>query len=260
MGIFDGKAWKGPIGPLSLRSYRGLQLGQSKPAKVAHHENTKNCSATFGKSGQFASSIKMKFSYLMKGCQHGEFYNRLNSRLALILDSTRSRKNGEYDFTKDSFELLLGFDLNSESPVTNTLRVIPKWFYENNELKITLPRFKIPEQLKFPKGVPNCQITFYTLLYNLEDATAVKTPEEHNVQLHTDDLVSEEKEFIFNVPDGTLAITGMFLEFYNFSRGFKYMFNTKAWYPASICATVLAPGDFEDVPGRKFLKMNVEIK
>jgi len=259
MARYDGKFLSGVTGPVNFRPYRGQQLVQIKAQHIKHTEATKKCSATFGKSGQFASSIRMKFSFIMHGRQDGELYNRLNSRVALILDSTRNRDNGEYDFMEDSFDLLLGLDFTVGSPIINTLRIIPKWVYLDNQLTVSLRRFKIPEQLKFPKEAGSCQITFCTLLYNLEKGTTAVFPEEHSITLNQYDEWSEVQEFSFHVPDGTLALTGIFLDFYDLSRDFKLLYNTKKWYPASICAAVMAPGEFKEDPERRFLNMNVGV-
>lgn len=257
MGVFDGKIWKGPIGPVSFRGYKNTQVGQSKPGKgkVKQAQTTKTAAGSFGKSGNLARMIQYKFSPLVRGFQDGDMYNRLNSRLAMIFDSARNREDGQFEFNEHSFEMLQGVEFNIESELIASLRVLPKWDYADNELRISLRSFKIPEQLKFPVDVSYCKITFYTLLFDLKASTTVNNPEEFSITLNKLSTTIEAHEFIFDIPDGTLVITGVFLEFYNLSRGFQTLYNNKHFYPASICASIMVPGEFMDKKNRFFEKI-----
>lgn len=257
MAVFDGKNLSGVTGPVSFREYKKLQVVQSKPGKgkVKQALTTKNSAATFAVSGNLARSVNKKFSPILNKFQDGNMYNRLNAKLAMIYDSARNRETGKLEFNQDSFEMLQGLQFNIESEAIATFRVLPKWSYADNVLKISLRSFKIPEQLKFPVDVFYCKLTFYTLLYDLANQQTVKIPEEHSITVTRIDQTVEPQEFLFDVPNGTVAITGMFLEFYNESRGFRTLFIDKHFFPASICAAVLVPGTFEDNHNRLFEKI-----
>jgi hypothetical protein len=262
MAVFDGKNLSGVTGPLSFREYKKSQVVQTNPGKgrVKQALTTKKSAATFAVSGNLARSVNKKFSPILNKFQDGAMYNRLNAKLAMIYDSARNRETGKLEFNQDSFEILQGLQFNIESEAVATFRVLPKWSYADNVLKISLRSFKVPEQLKFPVDVFYCKLTFYTLLYDLLNQQTVKVPEEHSITITKMDQTVEPQEFIFDVPNGTLAITGMFLEFYNESRGFRTLFINKHFFPASICATVLVPGTFNDSRNRLFEKMPQPLK
>jgi hypothetical protein len=252
MAKINGKKLQGVVGPVRLRFSKGKQLVESKPKHIKQTVDTKKCAATFCSSANFSRTIMDQFATLLNKFQDNNMYNRLQKVVSMVFDGARNRTDGQYQFTEDSFELLNGFNFNINSPFLETLRVIPKWCLHDKTLRIRLSALNIPAQLKFPLDAAACRITFYTLLFSVYDGLKVCVPEEKSIVIQHDQHLSYPEEFSFNVPDGCLCIVGCFLEFYRMSRDFKILLNSKDFNPSSICASVMAPGEFKVNADRLF--------
>lgn len=242
MAIVKNNHISGTIGPIVHKTWRNKQVLQSQPDKPKQTEATKQSADVFGKSSSLACLIRDN----LYGCfvfYDPEMINRFNTPVMDVMNHCFDKETKSFTFERDSFVRLNGFEFNALSLLVNSLFVHPVVNLENNKLTLHIPEIDIQTQLKFPVGATHCIIKVAFCLYGMEEGmdTAInhKTQEISKAQ----GIVSAT-EFSITVPEGTLAVIGLGLQYYSKSEGMNTLINNKTFEPAAICAALINPGTF----------------
>lgn len=249
MGKFDGKNFRGLVGPLVLRTGKnGVTILQTRAHRRKQTKGSKVTAGIFGKASTFSKAIRKDLSVLINGFYDGAMINRLVTANRQILEHCYDKDSKKYTFQEDSFSRLVGEEFNKQSPLTKSLWVVPQVNLSGNQLTLSLPELTIGEHLLFPTGSNFCQIKVVLAFFNLEHGVH---KEEVTQFLEISDAQPEvpAHNFVFEVPDGCLCVAGMRLEYYKLENNIKTVKNNKTFNPAAICAAIITPGEFVLTPG-----------
>jgi len=140
---------------------------------------------------------------------------RLNAAVAAIVRQCYHKETNSYSFNTDSFDSLVGFDLNALSPLRNSLWLSPQSTVTDGLLKVSIPKVVLKEELKFPKNAFYCIIKVSFSVFNLEGGYEYTKPSIKQVEINWAQQVMEQQEFDFQVPEGCLCIAGIVLYYYD---------------------------------------------
>jgi len=244
MGLFDGKHFTGPVGPVIFRKRKGKQVvcARPLPGTMKQTESTKKASGTFGMASSIVKHIKEANSAEIMNYHDGTLHNRLMTEINPILSQCRDLATMRYSFEVNSFSQLAGLDFNAESPLRKYLGFGPRISLEKNSLHVKFPAGQSKKKIKFIKESNSCDLTLSLLLFRLKDGKRLKEPLKQTIVVAKNDQdLLDGKEFIFVVPDGCLCLLSIFLKYYDYNQ----LLNHPMLSPAAICFAELVPGDFE---------------
>lgn len=256
MAVFKNKMWTGSVGSVRYSSYKDKQIASSLPGKgnVKQTVATKDSANTFGKAQKFYQNFNNSFKQFTHDFNDGGMYTRAISGFNKIFHTARDKKTKQFEITKKSFEMMVGFDFNINSPILDSLRVIPDCTYASNLLTVELPQIIIGRHLLFPAQIYSCKITFRMVLFQLF-AGQMSLPKEQSVVIQHNQKVLEAQRFKFEVPNGCLCMTGIYLTFFNKYNEFTLLHNNRDFNPSSICAAICSPGEYVPQKDIRWLPM-----
>lgn len=237
MAIFDGKNLRGSIGNLAFSKRGILSVVRSKPGKggVKQTEATKKSASVFGKYiSPFAKQIRMAFNPIHLGWYDGTMVSRMSSAISTIIYQHIEEGN-QFDFHKDSFKRLEGFDFNADSPLNNTLLLLPTVSYSTDKIEINLPSFNISKNIRFPKDSSFCKLQIQVTLIHFDKRSTINHPV-REFELNKFDRPFEEKSLSFDIQKADLVFVGIALIFAENKHYEERVMNGKLFHPAGIVA------------------------
>jgi len=241
MGKFDGKQIVGLVGGLIFKKGKNKKtIVQTKAAKVKQSAATKESANIFGIASAFSRNLRIDLTSITQKFYDGGMVNRLTTQNRAIFEQCYNKDTKKFDFNKDSFNRLAGFEFNLESPLIDSLWVTPQVALTGNNLTLSLPTFEVPRQLKFPDNANRCELTVFLSFYIL-DQELHTSPAYQSIEINNDQKSVAAQEFTFEVPDGCLCIAGIQLNYFWFSQNITTVINHKNLNPAGICAAIITP-------------------
>lgn len=250
MAIRKGKDVVGSFKNHVFRKWRDINVVQSAPGEggVKQTDATKKSSLVFGLASNLARNIRDMFSFFILKLYDGSNNNRMTTLLRSILEKCLDKSTNTYTFVQDSFDRLNGLELNTNSPLTESMMVIPTSSYKDGIITINFPELINNQQFIFPKETSSCTVVMGTESYRLEDSTVSRGRQTHQFEVDNQQQLIEKQSFEFKVPNGCLCIVGITLHYHKNNLYGKNLINNKTLNPAAICAAIVTPGDFEIDP------------
>lgn len=237
----------GRIGKVIIRRYRKIEVAQSAPGKnsVKQTKSTKKAATIFGQASTLGAQIYLLFNkYTILNLQDGTMRARITTVLREVLSQCFDKATETFTFSLNSFERLNGFDFNADSPLKNSLWLLPESTLSDNTITVTLPELKINEEFIFPKSTNKCIIYLSARMLNLKEGLGSELMDYQTLEVSDTQTILEKQSFSFEVPKGCLCIVSVSLRFYTFFYETS-MYNTKAFNPSAICGAFITPGIFE---------------
>lgn len=262
MAIRKGKFLIGAIDDLVFKVVKGQQRVSSKPepGTVKQTDETKKSASLFGKASKLGRLMRSgnMFSNLMYDMYDGPMVNRLTTTLRITLQQSFDKKKDVFKFKEDTFNKLVGFDFNLDSPLQETMWILPQSSLADGILTVTIPEINIAESFTFPGRSEECTIHIKVRSCNLEQALVSQLYDDRKLEINNSQSLIEKQDFNFTVPDGCLCIAAVALIFYHKVYGRLTMYNTKAFSPSGICGAFITPGDFKRDKKDKWRMANID--
>ncbi|MGY4384739.1 hypothetical protein ACVWYN_001773 [Pedobacter sp. UYP24] len=250
MAILDGKQLTGLIGNLvTKKGKNGKTILQTAPTEVKQTEASKTAASIFGNASALGLALRLKLYAINANFQDGGMVNRLTTVNRDIMQHCFNKASKTYAFDDSSFNKLKGFEFNINSLFSNFFWETPTIAQEDNILKVTIPQFNIPEQLKFPKNTNYCEISVCVCYVVLEQSLT------RHYELQTFSVTDmqqtiEAKAFSFSAPEGCLCVVAMGLGYFSKYENIQTIYNSKKFNPAAIVGQTLTPGTFIEPAAR----------
>ena len=248
MATKKGNFIVGTIAKVSFREYRGMQIMQSKPGRgrVRQTKHTKSAANIFGKASSLASDFRSSLNGIIGSDYDGLMVSRLTGMMRPIIEQCYDKPNLKFNFSRNDFQSLAGFDFNLNSPLQKNMWIMPQSSLADNVLTITIPEMKIGGDLKFPSNANLCSIVITFAIYRLEEGLKSMFPESKNILVKSDEATVARQQFEFSVPEGCLCIAGIGLSYYLQRTETAFAKNTPTFNPAAICCAYVNEGTYPE--------------
>lgn len=248
MATKKGNFIVGTISNVSFRVYRGKQILQSKPGRgnVKQTKETKSAANIFGKASSLAGNFRSSLQPTFQTNYDGLMVSRLTGMMRPIIEQCYDEPNLKFNFSRNDFQSLAGFDFNLNSPLHKNMWISPESSLANNVLTITIPEMKINGDLKFPSNANLCSIVVSFAIYRLEEGLKSLFPEVKNMLVRSDEVIVASQQFEFSVPEGCLCIAGIGLSYYLQSEKTALAKNSPTFNPAAICCVYVNEGTYPE--------------
>lgn len=246
----------GSIGEFVYRELNGKQIIQTKPAKgkVNITDTSMSAAVRMGKCSALAKYIRQSFQKVINGCYDGRMVNRLNAEISAIIG--QCTVGNDISFGRYSFCSLSGFDFNTHSPIRENTGFSPAVKQAEGILTVSLPDIVIPEQLKFPAGASNCEITMSVSMIRLKDNYIAQYPLRQSLHAERNLRVLPAHDFTFVIPSGCLYILSMSLKYSSVKNNIGTVYNTKLFNPVGILDAGQTDGVYVEGSGIAWLEMS----
>ena len=243
----EGNFLRGALGPFIFRVVRGKQLVSTRPARgtIKQTKATKTSSQTFGMASSLAAQIRKTFEINVGTNFDPTVNERLTGVIRKILGLCRDAVTKHYEFRKNSFIDLKGFDFNINSKMESQMALMPRVTVKDGQMKVVTEELAIPRQLNFPLDSFRCQLIVSMSLLRLRDGLVLGKSESQSLDVtrHTKTLAAHT--FSFNVPTGCLCIATLSLRYSIAGKsGWKAITNTE-FNPSCICGALITPGTYQ---------------
>jgi|GEM_PF-658755 len=248
MAIKKGKFIVGTISNVSFRVYRGKQILQSTPGRgnMRQTKETKSAANIFGKASSLASEFRLSLQATFGTNYDGMMVSRLTGMMRPIIEQCYDKPNLKFNFRRNDFQSLAGFDFNLNSPLQNSMWIMPESSLADNVLTITIPEMKIKRDLKFPSDTNLCSILVSFAIYRLEEGLKSKHPEVKQILVRFKEETLARQQFEFSVPEGCLCIAGIGLSYYLQGEETAFAKNSPTFNPAAICCVYVNEGTYPE--------------
>lgn len=244
MALFDGKNLKGRLGNLNFRPYDESKSSvQTNPGKgnVKQTANTKKSASLFGSLvSPFAKHIRFHFKGLVNDFDDRQMVNRMNSAISIIVNQ-HLELDGKIVFNTESFNRLKGFEFNTNSLLIDSLLLMPRITFEDDQVHITIPSFKVSKNIRFPDNTDKVSIQIQAVFFKLSRALAFRAKTQY-VDLEKTQGMTAEQTFSYDFPAGSICIFGLGLLF----SSSRTTVNDKKFNPAGIFAASFKEGIADD--------------
>lgn len=115
----------------------------------------------------------------------------------------------------------------------------PKLSLADDQLLIGIPRLAVARHLRWPKGTHFCKVCIQVVFLNPEAGKCESLMDE--TEWSRSDDVLEARELNYVLPEGTVSIASISLNFYQESAT-EYALSSKAFHPAGIIGAVHREG------------------
>lgn len=245
MARVDGKFIKGTVGKVVYKEYRGEQVIQESPkyGPGSQTEGTKKAATVFGIASKLATSFRDRMASVITDHVDGPMVNRFNSEVMAVLNQTVNKETQTFQFKPASFNRLIGFEFNMNSPVRNMFFAQPQVTVSGNNLAVDFPEIKIPSELKFPKETKLCMLHVATGLFDLTYGHVKLNPiESIEIEYPYKPVLLAPRQVNFEIEPGCLCITIISFQFFRNTFAGKLFLNTKKFNPVAILHTFIADG------------------
>ncbi|WP_207535920.1 hypothetical protein [Desertivirga arenae] len=142
MAIIDKKGFfRGPVGKLNFRYYRGKQIAQSKSENINQTVPSRESGLEFGLCSGSARVMREAFAPTFYDYD-GPMVNRFTSAVRNAFTACRHKVRGERDMHDVDLNYLLGFQFNNNSRLTEALNIrVKAELSEGGKLQVVIPKF-----------------------------------------------------------------------------------------------------------------------
>lgn len=246
MAKFDGRFFKGMVGPVVYKQYRGMQLvtAKSRLSLSGQTTNTKKAAAAFGLTSSLAADLRKNLCNIVTGFYDGTMVYRFKTAVQFAMQQARDNETGQYQFSPNSFERLNGFEFNATSPVSANFFVQPEQELIGDTLMFKLPELRLPHDLKFPKNADICLLNIAVGMYDLTYGHKTICPVQ-SVELVNEPSLIPAQSFEFRVQPGCLCVTALSFQYIQQTFSGRQIINSKDFNPVAIFRSVMADGAVE---------------
>ena len=243
MAKFDGKFFKGMVGPVVYKQYRGMQLVTAKSTLTlaSQTENTKKAAAAFGLTSSLAADLRKNLCNIVTGFYDGTMVYRFKKLVQEAIYHSAGPEAGAYNFTANSFERLNGFEFNATSPVASNFFIQPEQELLGDNLMFKLPELRLSHDLKFPNNATSCLLHIAVGMYDLTYGHKTICPVQ-SVEVLNEGSVIPAQSFEFTVVPGCLCITVLSFQYMQQTFSGQQIINSKAFNPVAVFSAVMADG------------------
>lgn len=243
MAIIDKKGFiRGRIGNTVYRKVGDTNIIQSRPARVRQTAATKESALEFG----LASSTAKVLRHMFAGLSHyadGGMINRLNNTVLNAIRNGNGATRGQRDLHQGDLSLLTGFQFNRNSPLDETLLVMPDVLLEEDgSVKIMMPAINSGE-LCWLADANSCSLRFTVMAVDFRKQYH-QLLGHHEVEMQkTKTLERMEWTAPERAEKGSIILVALSVVFHT-PDGIRHdgiMLNDKSFYPAAIVAALHAP-------------------
>ncbi len=246
MAIVDrsGKV-RGAISNLIYRSYRSLNIIQSRPAKVKQTTATKESGLEFGLCSNAACEIRKAFNPAYSGYD-GAMINRFTGLVRKGLQACTSKERGYRDMHDADLSFLEGFQFNANSPLDKVLKVKPVASLEENAIRVSLPAISVRRDIKWPPNALKCTLRIVAISFDFRKQVFSYLGCKESTLKETDSYSAQEWLIEGPLPQGRIVLLSMSLHAYSNSYfDNQVSLNSKEWSPAEIIGAWHIPSDEE---------------
>jgi len=246
MAIVDrsGKV-RGAISNLVYRSYRSLNIIQSKPAKVKQTIASKESGLEFGLCSNAACEMRKAFTPAYSGYD-GAMINRFTGLVRKGLQACTTKERGYRDMHDADLSFLEGFQFNANSPLDRVLKVRPVASLEENTIRVSLPAFSVRRDIKWPPNAVKCTLRIVAISFDFRKKVFSYLGCKETVLKQTDSYAAQEWLIQEPLPQGRIVLLSMSLHAYsNFYFDNQVSLNSRELSPAEIIGAWHIPEDEE---------------
>ncbi|MNX89204.1 hypothetical protein D3C86_1212110 [compost metagenome] len=243
MAKFDGKFFKGMVGPVVYKQYRGMQLvtAKSRLTLSGQTANTRKAAAAFGLTSSLAADLRKNLCNVVTDFYDGTMIYRFKKLVQEAVYHSADRDAGTYNFTANSFERLNGFEFNAASPVASNFFAQPEQEITGDTLVLSMPEIKLPYDLKFPGNADLCLLNIAVGMYDLTYGHKSICPVQ-SVEIVNGPGVTPARSFEFTIEPGCLCITILSFQYIQKTFSGNQIINSKVFNPVAIFRAVMADG------------------
>lgn len=247
MARLIGKFIIGSIGNVTYKKRRKQQILSAKAVTVKQTKATKSAAGIFGKASSLSYRFRSRIDYIQHSHHDGGMVNRLTKTNSLILRQCFDPKTKLFQFKRDSFDLLKGFDFNTDSPFRKYWWTVPEVHLKNQQLSIRIPEFSVVEALKFPEDATSCTITFVINLYSLDKSLKhiyLKKLALETLTINADQTSFTGQEWLFDIPEGCIILCAAGIRYYKQRQDTQFLLNHKTLNPTCLLNILVNEGTF----------------
>jgi hypothetical protein len=239
-----GDLISGAIGPVVFRIVNGKQIISSRPpkGKVKLSDSTKKANKTFGKASKIGAQLRRTVKLELKNKCDVNSSSRLSGELFSILHECTNKDTLEFDWQRNSFKSLNGFEFNFNYKVKTQIINMPVAELINGVLKVDFDQMKISEHFKFPYRSYHCILTATVSLLNLKANTVSVRAESLKRSINITEKIIQPFTFEFAVPDGCLYVLCLYQQYTTSAKDQLRAGVTKKLNRACICSAGISSG------------------
>ncbi|MGX5687609.1 hypothetical protein [Arcticibacter tournemirensis] len=130
----------GTAGSVVYRSYRGMNIVQSRPRRFKQTQASQEAAGEFGLISQASKVIREAFRPFYHHFHDGGMVNRMTAAVSRSIRGSRSRERGDRDLHDGELSFLEGLEFNEDSKFCQVLQIRPQVRRnEKGQVTISLP-------------------------------------------------------------------------------------------------------------------------
>ncbi|WP_374165784.1 hypothetical protein [Arcticibacter sp. MXS-1] len=238
----------GSAGSVVYRTYRGMNVVQSKPKKKKQTPASIRSACEFGLASSAARVIREAFYPLHRSRHDGGMGNRLTSAVCTSIRAS-AKERGERDLHDGNLSFLEGFSFNAASPLFPSLQVKPQVsLTEEGQVKVELPEINLDRELldRFYEA-KRFRIRFLLIAFNFREEFYELVDMKEAVMDRGEQIPAQELLFDNDRPKGSLLLLSASIDYLSYNRLDKSYepLNTKEFSPCDIIAAFPAVDEAE---------------
>ncbi len=263
MAINDGKYLHGAVGKYVYRKYRGKQVIQERPISENFRQtkDTKKAASLFGIASNLACAFRDNMWDTIGELQDGTMVSRFNTEVLFAVRQAYNPETKTYHFSNEGLERMNGFEFNMDSPLRNYFFVQPGVTITGKTLKVVLPGFDMPKDIKYPKDTKNCKVSISLAMYDLTHGKQKReTVQSIDIKSAFVQQKIEPRQFDFELEPGCVCIISISLKYEQDTFSGTRSLNSKKCNPSAILKTFIADGEvsadlkWHEIPNLKLLQ------
>jgi hypothetical protein len=257
----EGDFLRGALGPLVLKEVRGKQIVTTKARtkKSRLSKDTIRTSNVFATASQIGTNIRNGLSGIITANYDGLMVSRMAGAVQDCLLPAQNLETEELEFKPDTFSGLAGFEFNTSSPMKKNFFVKPVVSLTDSLLKVALPEFVVPRELRFPEDISNCKMLISVLMLDLVNRRMeLCTPQILELRYDYPSATIPPHTFEFEVEPGCFCIAAFSLQYTETTFAGTFLINTKTFNPAAILFAQRAEGEIDPERTAEWVDIRME--
>jgi hypothetical protein len=264
MAIIKNGFTRGPISNNIYSEHNGVQYvkGRSNKKKYKKSPATIDSATVFGKASRLSFELRQgiieTYNNMHDRTMSTRFTGAVVDSFQIALDETKLN----FNFEQNSFRKLIGFEFNTNSPLSKQLFIQPVVTYKKNDrVSISLPEITDIKNLAFPKDILNCKIVLTCGLFDLENGfkNEVNSKSFDIKRTKPGEILMEKKQVSFVTQPGCLCLIGIAVKFYNETFVGDTHINSKQFNPCAILSTQITSGTIDTNVTSKWIEMSFKV-
>jgi hypothetical protein len=166
------RAFKGMVGNVVFRNYRGKPIVQSRPTHVKQTTATQKSASEFGKCSRWAKQLRLGLTPFLVGQTDSALYQRFTAAIYNAVKSNTALPKGERSPLNSDMASLQGFEFNTHSPFATYFKpTIAAQRNANNEVVLTIQDIDPSTDIVFPDGCTTAKLVVVIYATNFSDTT-----------------------------------------------------------------------------------------